>query len=128
MNFNQLKPATQCVHAGTIPDTTEAGVNSPIFVSTATGFLDRDENTYPRYFNTPNQQAVVAKLCALEQGEAGLVVSSGMAAISTAFTALLNPGDHVVLQDQIYGGTYHFALAQLKKLGIDYTLVKGSSN
>lgn len=127
MDYSQLKPATQCVHAGTIPDTTEAGVNSPVFVSTATGFLERDENTYPRYFNTPNQQAVVAKLCALEQGEAGLVLSSGMAAISTAFAALLNPGDHVVLQDQIYGGTYHFALAQLKKLGVDYTLVKGAS-
>ncbi len=127
MDQSKLKLATQCVHAGTISDTIEAGVNSPIFVSTATGFLDRQENTYPRYFNTPNQQAVVAKLCALEQGEAGLVVSSGMAAISTAFSALLSPGDHVVLQDQIYGGTYHFALAQLKKLGIDYTLVQGTS-
>ena len=119
--------ATQCVHAGTIRDTEGAGVNSPIFTSTATGFLDREENTYPRYFNIPNQEAVVAKICALEQGEAGLVVSSGMAAISTAFAALLHPGDHVVLQGQLYGGTYHFALSQLEKLGATYTLVSGTS-
>ena len=127
MDNPNLKQATQCVHAGTITDTIGAGVNSPIFTSTATEFLDREENTYPRYFNVPNQQAIVAKICALEKGEAGLVLSSGMAAISTAFTALLNPGDHVVLQDQIYGGTYHFILSQLQKLGVSYSLVAGSS-
>ncbi len=121
------RTATQCVHAGTVPDQYSGGVNSPITTSSAFEFLDKSDNVYPRYFNTPNQLAVVEKLCALEGAESGLVVSSGMAAISTAFVSILNPGDHVVMQDQIYGGTYYLATSQFKKLGITYTMVKGNS-
>jgi cystathionine beta-lyase len=120
------KTATQCVHAGTLSSPHSTGVNSPIITSSAFEFMDVDDNIYPRYFNTPNQHAVVKKLCVLEGGEAGLVVSSGMAAISTAFVSLLKPGDHVVMQDQIYGGTYYFATSQFEKLGISYTMVKGT--
>ena len=126
MNKSNFKPSTLCVHAGTIEDTLAGGVNSPIVTSSAFSFLDRDENVYPRYFNTPNQKVIEDKICSLEKGTAGLIVSSGMAAISTAFMALLKPGDHVVLQDQIYGGTYYFAKSQLEKIGASYTLVKGS--
>lgn len=118
--------ATQCVHAGTIADPIGRGVNSPIITSSAFEFLNREENIYPRYFNTPNQTAIVEKLCALEGGTAGMVVSSGMAAISTAFTTILKPGDHVVIQDQIYGGTYYLAISQFEKLGVSFTMVKGT--
>lgn len=121
-----MKISTRCVHAGTLPDLLGGGVNSPIVTSSAFRFLDKEDNVYPRYFNTPNQQAIVEKLCTLEQGEAGLVLSSGMAAISTAFIALLKPGDHVVIQDQIYGGTYYFILSELEKLGVTYTMVSGT--
>ncbi len=127
MHSKNLKAATKCVHAGTISDPVGNGVNSPIIPSSATRFLDLEDNVYPRYFNTPNQNAVASKLCALEQGEAGLILSSGMAAISTVFTTLLKPGDHAVIQDQIYGGTYFFVVNELEKLGISYTLVKGSA-
>ena len=126
MNKSKLKSATHCVHAGTIKDSVSGGVNSPIFTSSAINFLDKEENAYPRYFNTPNQQAVVEKLCTLEKGEWGMILSSGMAAISTAFIGLLKPGDHVVVQDQIYGGTYYFLKSQFDKLGVSYTLVKGT--
>ena len=126
MNKSNHKAATHCVHAGTITDSHSGGVNSPIYTSSAINFLDKEENTYPRYFNTPNQLAVVEKLCALEKGEWGMVLSSGMAAISTAFIGLLKPGDHVVIQDQIYGGTYYFLKSQFDKLGVSYTLVKGT--
>jgi cystathionine beta-lyase len=127
MNNSKLKSASQCVHSGTLEDPFGGGVNSPIITSSAFGFLDVEENTYPRYFNTPNQKAVVDKLCTLEKGEAGLVLSSGMAAISTAFVALLKPGDHVIMQDQIYGGTYYFVKSQLDKLGVSHTMVKGTA-
>ena len=126
MKESKTRTATQCVHAGTLPDPNSGGVNSPITTSSAFGFLDKSDNVYPRYFNTPNQQAVVEKLCALEGSESGLVVSSGMAAISTAFVSILHPGDHVVMQDQIYGGTYFFATSQFEKLGVTYTMVKGN--
>ncbi len=128
MGKTNFKTATQCVHSGALPDSLAGGVNSPIITSSAFQFLDQEDPSYPRYFNTPNQQVVVDKLCALEKGEAGLVLSSGMAAISTAFMALLKPGDHVVIQDQIYGGTYFFAKSQLEKLGVSYTLVKGTES
>ena len=118
-----LHPATQCVHAGTEANDPGQGVNTPIYTSSAFGYLDTEENRYPRYFNTPNQDTVVAKLCALEQGEAGLLFGSGMAAISTTLLALLQSGDHMVLQNDLYGGTYHFVTAELGRLGIDYTMV-----
>ena len=115
-------PATRCVHAGADYDPSQ-GVNTPIYTSSAFGYLDTQGNRYPRYYNTPNQETVVAKLCALEQGEAGLLFGSGMAAISTTMLALLQSGDHVVLQNDLYGGTYHFVTAELSRLGIAYTLV-----
>ncbi len=114
---------TACVHAGSIPDPNFGGVNSPIFTSSAYEFLERDSSQYPRYFNTPNQLAVVEKLCALEEGDSGMVLSSGMAAISTVFACLLRPGDHVVLQDPIYGGTHYFAQTQFAQLGVTHTMV-----
>jgi cystathionine beta-lyase len=114
---------TQCVHTGTISDPFSGGLNSPIFTSSSFVYLDADENVYPRYFNTPNQKAVTAKLCALEKTESGLLFSSGMAAISTVVYAFVGQGDHVVMQRDIYGGTHHFATAEFDRFGIEYTFV-----
>ncbi len=115
--------ATQCIHSGSIRDPMNRGLNSPIFTSSSFAYLDATENVYPRYFNTPNQKAVVDKLCALENTECGLLFSSGMAAISTVACALLGQGDHVVIQRDIYGGTHHFVTAQFAGFGIEYTFV-----
>ncbi len=114
---------TQCVHSGSIADRMSGGLNSPIFTSSSFIYLDAEENIYPRYYNTPNQKAVVDKLCAIEKTESGLLFSSGMAAISTVVYALAGQGDHVVLQRDIYGGTHHFATAEFERFGIDYTFV-----
>lgn len=114
---------TQCVHSGTIADRLGGGLNSPIFTSSSFRYLDTDENIYPRYFNTPNQKSVVAKLCALEGAENGILFSSGMAAVGAVFFALLEPGDHVILQRDIYGGSYLFATAEFSKFGIEYSFV-----
>ena len=119
-------PATRCVHAGAEHDPRH-GVNTPVYTSSSFGYLDTEENQYPRYYNTPNQRTVVDKLCALEQGEAGILFGSGMAAISTTLLALLQTGDHLLLQRDLYGGTYHFVTAELERLGIEYTLVDASS-
>ena len=119
-------PATRCVHAGAENHDARHGVNTPVYTSSAFGYLDTEENQYPRYYNTPNQRTVVDKLCALEQGEAGLLFGSGMAAVSTTLLALLQTGDHLLLQSDLYGGTYHFVTAELQRLGIAYTLVDAS--
>ena len=115
-----MKKETQCVHAGTIADDQMGGINTPIYTSSAFDYLDRDETCYPRYFNTPNQRAVVEKLCALEGAEDGVLFSSGMAAISTAILAFAGAGDHVVLMDELYGGTHAFATAEFSRLGIEF--------
>ncbi len=76
-------PETQCVHGGGLRDAGTGGINSPIYTSTAADYLDHDRVPYQRYFNTPNQEAVVRKVCALEGAQDGVLFSSGMAAIST---------------------------------------------
>lgn len=118
-----MQKNTHCVHSGTAKDPITRGLNTPIFTSSSYEYLDTDENVYPRYFNIPNQKAVVGKLCALENAEDGLLFSSGMAAISTAILAFLSSGDHVVLQKDIYGGTHHFVTADFERFGIEFTFV-----
>ncbi len=118
-----MKKHTQCVHSGTYNDPGTKGVNTPIFTSSSFEYMDLPENVYPRYNNTPNQKAVINKLCALENAEDGLIFSSGMAAISTAIFSLLSKGDHIVLQKDIYGGTHHFATAEFDRFGIPYDFV-----
>ncbi len=116
-----MKKETQCVHSGAIKDATYGGVNSPIYTSTAFNYLDRTHAAYPRYFNTPNQSAVAAKVCALEGSEDGVLFSSGMAAMSTSILAFVRPGDHIVMMDELYGGTHALATSELERLGIACT-------
>ena len=118
-----MKKDTQCVHSGTRVDRDTRGLNTPIYTSSSFEYLDVPANVYPRYFNTPNQKALIEKLCALENAEDGIIFSSGMAAISTVFMTFLGSGDHVVLQKDIYGGTYHFVTAEFDRFGIQYTFV-----
>lgn len=124
MKNHTTSPATLCVHSGTQIDPNVKGVNTPIHTSSSFGYLHTDGNKYPRYFNTPNQIAVVKKLCALEGAEDGLLFSSGMAAINTLMLRFLEKGDHLVLSKEIYGGTYHFVATELNRLGIDYTFTE----
>ncbi|MCL6477941.1 MAG: PLP-dependent aspartate aminotransferase family protein [Peptococcaceae bacterium] len=116
-----MKKDTQCVHSGSYRDGATRGINTPIFTSSAFDYLDRDDTPYPRYFNTPNQDAVVKKVCALEGAEDGVVFSSGMAAMSTAVLAFAGSGDHVVLMDELYGGTHAFTTGEFQRLGIEYS-------
>lgn len=116
-----MRKETQCVHSGAIKDTMSGGVNSPVFTSTAFNYLDEVHVMYPRYFNTPNQNAVVEKVCALEGAEDGVLFSSGMAAMSTAILAFAASGDHVVMMDELYGGTHALATDEFPRLGINCT-------
>jgi cystathionine beta-lyase/cystathionine gamma-synthase len=116
-----MRKETECVHSGKYKDEVTGGVNSPIFTSSSYEYLDRADTLYPRYFNTPNQHAVVRKMCVLEGAENGILFSSGMAAISTTVLALAGCGDHVVMLDELYGGTHAFATDTFDRFGIRYT-------
>lgn len=116
--------STLCVHSGTINDPQSRGSVSPIYHATSYAYLDTEKRAYPRYFNTPNQEAVAKKLCALEHAQDGLVFSSGMAAISTTLLTFLKRGDHAVIQQGLYGGTSHFISSCFADFDLNYTVTK----
>ena len=92
---------TVCIHEGQIEDKQFGGAISPIYMATSYPFLDVEDKRYPRYFNTPNQEAVATKVAALENAEKALPFSSGMSAITTSLFAFLKSGDHVVFQNEL---------------------------
>ena len=110
-----------CTHVGEVKDEQFKGAVSPIYLSSSYQFYDVDIKRYPRYFNTPNQEALCKKIAALEKTENALIFGSGMAAISTAMFAFLHKGDHVVLQQTLYGGTYNLVVEEFDKFGIEYS-------
>lgn len=118
---NKLGINTVCVHVGEVVDTQFKGAVSPMYMSTSYAFDQVDIKRYPRYFNTPNQEALCKKIAALEHTEDALIFSSGMAAISTTMLSFLKKGDHVVIQQVIYGGTYNFIANEFEKYGIEYS-------
>jgi len=116
-----LKKSTQAVRAGTRRDKNMGGLNTPLLSSSAIEYLDDSEVRYPRYFNTLNHDVVAEKMSALECAEAGLVTSSGMAAISAIFFGLLQKGDHIVFTEGLYGGTHALIVNELKRFGINFS-------
>jgi len=116
-----LKKSTQSVRAGSRRELNMGGLNTPMQPSSAIEYLDDSEVRYPRYFNTLNHSVVAAKMNALENAEAGLVTSSGMAAISAILFGLLESGDHIVLTEGLYGGTHALIVTELDRFGIFYS-------
>ena len=118
---------TICTHAGELPDKEFKGAVSPLYMSTSYAYENVEEKRYPRYFNTPNQQALAQKMAALEHGEAALIFGSGMAAVSTAILAFAQKGDHVIFQKTLYGGTSNFVVEEFERFGIEYSFTKDLS-
>ena len=118
---------TICAHIGEVKDEQFKGAVSPIYMSTSYAFDGVDVKRYPRYFNTPNQEMLCKKIAALEKTENAIIFGSGMAAVSTTLLAFLHKGDHVVLQQTLYGGTYNFVVEEFEKFGIEYSFTKSLS-
>ncbi len=125
MKPKKLGVNTVCTHVGEVKDEQFQGAISPLYMSSSYAYEDVDVKRYPRYFNTPNQEALGKKIAALEHCEAGMVFGSGMAAVSTSMLAFLQKGDHVVVQKTIYGGTYNFIVEEFPKYGIEYDFTEG---
>ena len=120
---------TRLVHAGEPIPRPMGAVTMPIFQSATYeygGEGDYDALRYLRLNNTPNHAALHTKLAALENAEAALVSGSGMAAITTALLATLSPGDHLLAQRTLYGGTHDFVTQTLARLGVTCTFVDGN--
>lgn len=118
---------TICTHVGEIQDEQFKGSVSPIYMATSYAFDGVAVKRYPRYFNTPNQEMLAKKIAALEKTESALIFGSGMAAVSTSLLAFLQKGDHIILQQTLYGGTYNFVVEEFDKFGITYSFTKDLS-
>ena len=125
MSKTKLGLNTICTHVGEIKDEQFKGAVSPIYLSTSYEFDAVDVKRYPRYFNTPNQEFLSKKIAALEHTDAAMIFGSGMAAISHMFLAFLKAGDHLVVQNTLYGGTTNFIREEFPKYGIEYTFTEG---
>jgi len=123
---------TKCVQAGYTPGNGEPR-QIPIVQSTtfkyATGAemaklfdLEASGYFYTRLQN-PTNDAVAAKIAALEGGTAGMLTSSGQAANFYAVFNIAGCGDHIVSSSSIYGGTYNLFAVTMKRMGIDFTFV-----
>jgi cystathionine beta-lyase/cystathionine gamma-synthase len=127
----KLKPnarfSTICIHAGQEPDPSTGAIITPIFQTSTyvqAGLGEHKGYEYARTQN-PTRAALEANIAAMEGGRAGFAFASGMAAINAIVTEL-SSGDHVVVTDNTYGGTYRLFEQVLRRAAIDFTYVDSS--
>jgi cystathionine gamma-synthase len=116
--------STRAIHAGQEPDPLTGAVVPPIY-ATSTYKQDgvgglRGGYEYSRSGN-PTRTALETCLAAIEGGTRGFAFASGLAAEDTILRALLAPGDHVVIPDDAYGGTFRLFDKVAKRWGVEYT-------
>ena len=115
---------TRAIHAGQAPDPTTGAVTVPIYQTSTfvqRGVGDHQGYEYARTGN-PTRTAYETCVASLEGGAWGLAFASGMAAIDTILK-LLSAGDHVVVADDVYGGTFRLFDKVLSRFGIAFTFV-----
>ncbi len=115
---------TRAIHAGYEPDPMTGAVIPPIY-ATSTYKQDgvggmRGGYEYSRTAN-PTRAALEANLAALEEGERGFAFGSGLAAEDTLLRTVCRPGDHVVIPDDAYGGTYRLFAKVAEPWGLEHT-------
>ena len=117
--------ATRIIHAGENRSEFLGAVALPIFQTSIYDerWAQSEGLRYMRLSNSPNHDALGAKLAALEGAEEAIVTASGMAAIATSLLTILRPGDHLLVQDTIYGGTHGFLSDELRGFGIEFDFV-----
>jgi cystathionine beta-lyase/cystathionine gamma-synthase len=112
---------TKLIHSGEPEPRINGAVAMPIFQSAMfeyAGESSYHDLKYIRLNNTPNHRVLHEKLAALENAEAALVTASGMAAITTTLLAVLSAGDHLLVQNCLYGGTHDFITKDFASFGL----------
>jgi len=118
---------TKQIHAGVVPDPVTGSILTPIYQSTTFVQDSVDEYlakgfSYSRSGN-PTVKALETKLTVLENGAACTCYATGMAAIQAVIQATLSAGDHAVVSDVAYGGTYRLCTAVYKRYGVEFSFV-----
>lgn len=119
-----MKFSTKAIHAGQEPDPTTGAVTVPIYQTSTyaqEGLGKHKGFEYARTQN-PTRSALEQNLAALEGGKACFAFASGMAATNAVMT-LLQAGDHVIVSDNTYGGTFRLFDKVLRKFGVEFSYV-----
>lgn len=116
--------STEAIHAGQIPDPTTGAVITPIYQTSTYAQQELGKNTGFEYGRTHNltRQALEKNIAVLEKGKHGIAFASGLAA-THALMSLVKAGDHIVMSDNIYGGTYRLYESFMKNYGLDFSWV-----
>src|SRR3954466_8433697 len=119
---------TICIHAGQTPDPGTGAIITPIFQTSTYVQEALGEHKGYEYARTqnPTRTALEQNIAAIEGGAAAYAFASGMAAID-AITTLLESGDHVVVTDNTYGGTYRLFEQVLRRYQLTFSYVDTSS-
>ena len=126
-----MKFTTRQIHAGVTPDPATGAILTPIYQTTTYVQPSVDEYlkkgySYSRSGN-PTVRALERKLADLEGGVDATCFSTGMAAIQATMLAFLNAGDHAIVSDVAYGGTYRLCTKVLNRFGVTFTFADTSS-
>ena len=115
---------TLAIHAGQQPDPTTGAVMTPVYFTSTYAQSGPGEHKGFEYSRTrnPTRDALQGCLAALEKGKHALAFASGLAATDAVFH-LLSAGDHLVLSDDLYGGTFRLADKVFKRHGLEQTFV-----
>jgi cystathionine beta-lyase/cystathionine gamma-synthase len=119
--------STICIHAGQTPDPSTGAIITPIFQTSTYVQDELGKHKGYEYARTqnPTREALEANVAAIEGGKGALAYASGMAAIG-AIATMLKSGDHVVVTDNTYGGTFRLFDKVLTKYGMDFSYVDTS--
>lgn len=119
-----MKFSTKAVHAGQVPDPSTGAVITPVFLTST--YVQEELGKHKGYeysrVSNPTRTALEKNIAALENADEGMAFASGMAAIDAIFR-LLNPGDHVIVTNDVYGGTYRIAKMVLENYGLQFDFV-----
>ena len=119
--------STVCVHAGQEPDPTTGAIVTPIYQTST--YVQEELGTHKGYeyarTQNPTRAAVEANIAAMEGGGAGIAFASGMAAIG-AVASRLEAGDHVVVTENTYGGTFRLFEQVLRRYDLSFSYVDTS--
>ena len=123
--------STRQIHAGVTPDPTTGSILTPIYQSTTFVQPSVDDYlskgySYSRSGN-PTVRALETKLAELEGGADCATFGTGMSAVTGTMLAFLNAGDHAIISDVAYGGTYRLCTKVLNRFGIDFTFADTSN-
>lgn len=115
---------TRCIHAGQAPEATTGAITLPIFQTSTyvqEGIGRHKGYEYARLQN-PTREACEANIASLENGAHGIAFSSGLASIE-CLTKTLSAGDHIVSEENTYGGTTRMFTRVLARLGLEFSFV-----